>query len=330
MSHKFLYRLFSLVVLCIIIAAIWYATIAYTFLSVNYSTTPNILIVEGWLTEKALYQARNEFINNKYRWLITTGFPHKNGLCMASEGKMEFELKGRIMPCTDSIYLISTKIRGTKAKGEFAHYAIYVDTLLLGKGFSHQQVQDCTFRLKLKSPPSIIKILFDNDFVTRHSDRNLFIYSININSQTFSANNSKVNFYKWSGSEYILFQQLSNNTAGDAANYLKTKGIPDSVIIPIVTVKKTKSKTYSNALDVKNWIKLNIQDSVPAFTIFSQGPHARRSWLSYKKAFKDSALIGVVACPNEEIRADNWWKTINGCSLILYETIGLVLVTLFL
>ena len=59
----------------------------YDFISINRSSGSDILVVEGWLPDEALEKAREEFLQNKYKLILTTGFPYYEGVLMGSSGR---------------------------------------------------------------------------------------------------------------------------------------------------------------------------------------------------------------------------------------------------
>jgi uncharacterized SAM-binding protein YcdF (DUF218 family) len=307
-----------------------YLVFSYDFLSNTRRKSCNILVVEGWLPERVLIQAKEEFVKNHYQLLITTGFPHYNGYLMGSGGKMVFEINEDSLDLPDNLYHISLWISGNKANGEFAHFKLFANNIELGNSFTTLRKKQYNFTTNLDSPPTSISVVFDNDSCTRYKDRNLHIYAVSLNGRIFYANNKNVSYYYLIGSEYVLKQRLSSSTAGEAAEYLKTAGIPDSLIIPVTTYKKIKSKTYSSALDVKEWLEKNMSSKFFNITIFTQGTHARRSLISFGKAFRKTADIGVISEPDMDITRHNWWKKSKGWSSIIYESIGVLYASFFL
>jgi hypothetical protein len=221
-------------------------------------------------------------------------------------------------------------IRGTKAKGEFAHFIIYADTNKLGDFYSSYRKKQYFCKVNLNKPPEMIRVEFDNDTYTKNKDRDLYFYSVTINGQTFPADNENVTYYERSNGVYYFRQLLSYTTAGNAARYLSNAGIPDSMLFPVETLYIRKSNTYSTALDVKEWIKKERPSQRTSIQIFTKGIHARRSYLAFKKAFGKSANIGVISCPDYEITAFNWWKSIKGWEAILYETVGVLYASIVL
>ena len=329
--HRKIFRSWRTVVaLFLVVLALSYVGFAYGFFSESHPVSAEILVVEGWLPEDALDQACDEFIRNKYKLLITTGFPFTKGVKMSSDGMFVFDLKNSIKPSPDHMYEISVKTRGTRAIGEYAHFCMLADSVPLGQAFSKRRVQDYTYTVHQNSPPGLIQVTFDNDAVSKNDDRNLYVYSVSINAQTFLANDSTVTHYGWNGSGYEFRRKLAVGGAGIIANYIISKGVSDSAVVAVETSDKKWSKTYTTALDVRQWLASNLPEPGHSINVFSQGPHARRTWISYRKAFNGSASIGIIACENEEIRTDNWWKTIKGWRLLLYETMGILLAKLVL
>jgi hypothetical protein len=302
---------------------------AYSYLSISSPVKPDILVVEGWLPEEVLARAKEEFTSKPYKLIITTGFPYWKGFQMGQDGKMVFKTSHRVKPATDSLYSISITIRGTKCEGEFAHYRIFADTVMIDDRYSTRQKITVTSRIKLPSPPDSIVITFDNDAYTSNSDRDLFIYSAAINGLYFPVNSENVLLYSSREGKFVFRRHLYSSTARDAASFLISENVPDSLVIAIETNHKVHSKTYTSALDVKKWLQNNHLDKERSLTVFTMGTHARRSMVCYRKAFGKSAKTGVIASMDSRVTPDNWYKNLRGWRDIIYETAGLIYISLF-
>jgi hypothetical protein len=320
----------TVVAISIVILALFYVSFAYEFLSKSHPVAAEILVVEGWLPDYALDQACDEFKRNKYRLLITTGFPHERGVIMAADGMFEFDMQNRIKPSPENTYEIAVQLRGTPSKGAYAHFSLQADSVPLIQQFSERQVKEYSYTVQQSTPPARIQVIFDNDAFSKNTDRNLYVYAVSVNSQTFPANDPSVNYYGWNGSHYEFRRKLAAGSAGEAAGYMISKGIADTAVVAVETSASKWSKTYATALDVRNWLMENRKGQALSANIFSHGPHARRTWISYRKVFKGYGHTGIIACAHEEIRRGNWWKTKNGWRLILYETAGFLLVKILL
>ncbi len=304
-----------------------YLFIAYKYLSISRPVRPDILVVEGWLSEDMLLKAKEEFINNRYRLLITTGFPYWKGFQMGQNGKIVFKTSQLMSVETDSLYSIPLIIRGSKCEGFYAHYKLFADTVLIADRYAAKRKETIQHNVKLSSPPDSIVIEFDNDAYTSHSDRDLFIYATGINGHYLSANSNQVFLYGRKEGKFVFRRHLNRSTASDAASYLIMAGIPDSLVIAVETDHKIRSKTYTSALEVKQWLEKNNMDKGRSVTIFTVGPHARRSFVSFKKAFGNSAELGVIACQDKKIASHNWYKSLRGWKEIVYETAGVLYIS---
>ncbi len=63
-------------------------------------------------------------------------------------------------------------------------------------------------------------------------------------------------------------------------------------------------------------------------TVYTMGPHARRSLACYRKAFGKSAETGVISGKDIRTTPDNWYKSVRGWKEIIYETAGLIYISL--
>jgi uncharacterized SAM-binding protein YcdF (DUF218 family) len=328
MRHKLggRYLLFSALAILIIFTL----SRSYAFLSYSRSVSPEILVVEGWMTEEALLKSRDEFLRNHYQYLITTGFPHHDGYRMPFNGKIIFNIKNLVEKSPDNRYIITILARGTKAFSKYAHFRAFADTIELGDHYTGPGMNSYEFRIKLEKPPDSIRVEFDNDNYTTYRDRDLYVYSVSINNRVLSVNNKEVSYYYRQNGVYYLYEQLMHSRALSAANLLVHKGLPDSLVHPVESIHRIKSRTYTTALDVRKWIAQHDERNLHSITIVTQGCHARRSYLSYKKAFGDSVNIGVICLPEQDMNSSNWFMSINGWKNVLYELAGLIYVRVFI
>ena len=118
-------------------------------------------------------------------------------------------------------------------------------------------------------------------------------------------------------------------SVGDiSAVVLMHKGIPHNKITPLFVKAVKKDRTYQSALTVKNWMKRNNLDSCN-INLFTSSTHARRSWLLYKKAFKNECKIGIIAAQPTDYSVPKWWKSSNGFRTVVDESIAYLYAFLF-
>ncbi len=97
---------------------------------------------------------------------------------------------------------------------------------------------------------------------------------------------------------------------------------------PIPTPSVQKDRTFASALALREWMEAHggVQRDI---TLLSVGPHTRRSWLLFQKAFGDSARVGVIAAPVEGFDPNRWWVYSEGVRTVLSESIAYVYARLF-
>jgi hypothetical protein len=122
-----------------------------------------------------------------------------------------------------------------------------------------------------------------------------------------------------------LFPPTSENRV--AAKLVRC-GIQRDRIVPLVYTGIRKDRTYHSALTVKEWFVKN--GGIPSsFNLVTLGPHARRSWVLFAKAFGDTANIGIVALEDYTYDSSHWWRTSEGVREVIGETIAYVYARFF-
>ena len=82
-----------------------------------------------------------------------------------------------------------------------------------------------------------------------------------------------------------------------------------------------QDRTYTSAVTLRKWLR---EHSVqPAqLHLISEGPHARRSWLLFEKAFGREVTIGVTAVPAEGYDPKRWWRSSLGVRGVIGEALA--------
>ena len=113
-----------------------------------------------------------------------------------------------------------------------------------------------------------------------------------------------------------------------AAQYLKRHGVPADRVVAVPTMRLDHERTYQSAVSVREWAERSGR-KFEALDVFSEGTHARRSRLLYRKAFGDHVRIGVLAARVSDYDAARWWRTSVGAREVLDQAIGFVWAKLF-
>jgi hypothetical protein len=116
---------------------------------------------------------------------------------------------------------------------------------------------------------------------------------------------------------------------GDLAAYKLRKMIGKNIPVQPVRCPRTRrDRTYTCGLTVKQWLADHHQTPA-SVTVFTVGPHARRSRLLYEKAFGPGVPIGVIALPSEDYDARRWWRSSEGVKELISEATAYFYVRLF-
>jgi hypothetical protein len=111
-----------------------------------------------------------------------------------------------------------------------------------------------------------------------------------------------------------------------AADALRREGIPPERIFTVPSPASAQDRTFLSAVMVREFAAARGRP-VDALDVFSQGPHARRSWRLYRLAFGPGVEIGVRAAPPPSYPPERWWRTTAGARSVLGEALGLAWVT---
>jgi hypothetical protein len=119
------------------------------------------------------------------------------------------------------------------------------------------------------------------------------------------------------GATFFEFGNIAELTAASV------RSLSDGMVEaqPVPTPDASKDRTFASALALKDWMAAH-GGIPPEITVFSEGPHSRRSWLLYQKAFGASARIGIIASPPVGYDPLHWWKTSEGFRTVTDEAIA--------
>lgn len=109
--------------------------------------------------------------------------------------------------------------------------------------------------------------------------------------------------------------------AEQAAAYLRAHGVPDRDIAVVPAPDSEHDRTFVSAVALREWVEQSGIRS-PALDLVSEGPHARRSWGSYRLAFGGRARVGIRSGPPDDYAPAAWWRSSAGAKEVLTEAIG--------
>ena len=89
-----------------------------------------------------------------------------------------------------------------------------------------------------------------------------------------------------------------------------------------------QDRIYTAAAALRNW--WHEHGVAPkSVNLISQGPHARRTRLFYRKALGKEVQVGVVALPGGDIDPKHWWRSSSGFRNVVDELVGYTYAILF-
>jgi hypothetical protein len=106
-----------------------------------------------------------------------------------------------------------------------------------------------------------------------------------------------------------------------AAATLIRLGLNPTYLITAPAAPVDRDRTYASALAVREALRVAGLPSV-GLNVVSAGPHARRSWLAYRRALGSEFPVGVWAIPPRDYDPDRWWVTSDGVKSTLTEFIA--------
>jgi DUF218 domain-containing protein len=111
--------------------------------------------------------------------------------------------------------------------------------------------------------------------------------------------------------------------ADQAAWYLQELGLPENALTAVPAKSTSSDRTYLSAVTVREWAKRSGL-RLEAFDVISNGPHARRSWLLYRRVFGPEVKVGILATKSYDYDAARWWRSSIGAQKVIDQAVGVL------
>lgn len=118
------------------------------------------------------------------------------------------------------------------------------------------------------------------------------------------------------------FAKLTNY-AELSARYLTKNGLDGVPITSVPAPASAQDRTFLSAVKLRDWAKMKGLE-IDALDVFSDGSHARRSWMLYQMALGPRVRVGILAARPAQYDEDQWWQMSAGVKAVLGETISLI------
>jgi hypothetical protein len=122
--------------------------------------------------------------------------------------------------------------------------------------------------------------------------------------------------------------QQRANYADWAASKLQRIGMPTNAIESVPCWVEKRDRTYHAALAIKRWF-IEHRLETCSINVVTQGPHARRTRLLFRKALGPGFAVGVIALEDREYDSRRWWRSSEGVRDVLGEAIAYIYARFF-
>jgi|ERR1041384_388496 hypothetical protein len=112
-----------------------------------------------------------------------------------------------------------------------------------------------------------------------------------------------------------------NTYAERGAAVLLKLGLSTNEVQAVPAPFVRQDRTYASATALKTWFRSH-GISPLCVHVISEGPHARRSRLLFRKAFGRGVAVGITAVPSRDYDACHWWHSSAGVRIVADEVIG--------
>lgn len=98
-------------------------------------------------------------------------------------------------------------------------------------------------------------------------------------------------------------------------------GLSTNVVQAVPSPRVRQDRTYTSARSLKAWCQ-DREIQLTRVHLMTEGPHARRSRLLYRKALGPGVVVGVTAIEVREYDPKHWWRYSAGVRGIIDESIA--------
>lgn len=109
--------------------------------------------------------------------------------------------------------------------------------------------------------------------------------------------------------------------AESSAQTLLHLGLSSNVVTAVPSSVRHRNRTYGAAVALRDYCQQH-HISLDSFNLVTEGAHARRSWLCFRRAFQSHAQVGVISLEDRDYDSHQWWRFSEGVKTIISETIG--------
>lgn len=285
----------------------------YAYLSESHKVPAELLVIEGWLPDRAMELVNSEVQKGKYSLIVTAGLQSKElEFCMvAMNGYLVFYPEFKTISADgEKIHKIGVLAKSKMGGIYDSHFNVYLNDSIIAD-FDATNKPETYYTTWIGSLTRIdsIMIQFTNDMVDENGDRNLYIKEVSIDSLVIPYQyNSVFDPGSIGGSDRIVNDYLTMPQV--VRNKLISKGIDSSRIVAITARETNFNRTLASSLAVRKWIRSN-RTHFKGVNIISMGIHSRRTFLTYKSILNKSLDVGIISLPEPDLPESKYRKSLR-------------------
>ncbi len=119
-----------------------------------------------------------------------------------------------------------------------------------------------------------------------------------------------------------------STAASIGATRLRALGFTDGQLQMVPSRVLKRDRTYASAIALKEWLAVHFP-AERKINVMTTDVHARRTRLLFQLALGRDFSVGIIAIPNPDYKASEWWRYSEGVRDVLGETIAYVYAKFF-
>lgn len=119
-----------------------------------------------------------------------------------------------------------------------------------------------------------------------------------------------------------------STAASIGATRLRALGFTDGQLQMVPSRVLKRDRTYASAIALKEWLAVHFP-AERRINVMTTDVHARRTRLLFQLALGRDFSVGIIAIPNPDYKASEWWRYSEGVRDVLGETIAYVYAKFF-
>jgi hypothetical protein len=127
-----------------------------------------------------------------------------------------------------------------------------------------------------------------------------------------------------SGSALVAYRSWAE--LGTAS--LRKMGLGSNEVVAVPAPRVQQDRTYTSALSLREWLR-NHGIEAAKVHLMTEGPHARRSRLLFRRALGKRFVVGVTATPVEVYDPQHWWRSSAGFRNVVDESLAYAYARIF-